>query len=416
MIQVHVYVRHSARCEHKKNAYWKQCKCRKHLFWHHEGQLFREGAKTRSWTQAQQRARAIELKHEQAELGKAPPRDEAVTVAAAVEQYLADKKSQKLRDVTITKLETVFRKQMVSWCDGNGVHFLLEFTLPKLQQWRSSWADGPLAAKKKQERVKGFFHFCHANGWITTNPTAGLSRIKITQKPTDYFRQEEFGKIIDATYIYDSKCVDKPEMQNNATRLRTLTWLMRYSGLAIRDAITLERSRLDDHGRIFLYRAKTDTPVYLQLPTFVAKALREIPPGPKPNPRYFFWSGNGNPKSAVADWQRAFRKLFKLADIRHADCTPKRCFPHMFRDTFAVELLLAGVRMEDVSLYLGHKSIRTTEKHYAPFVKARQEKMVDELRGVWIRTGVERRRPAISPDKTDTTLQQLGRRGRHVSR
>jgi len=29
------------------------------------------------------------------------------------------------------------------------------------------------------------------------------------------------------------------------------------------------------------------------------------------------------------------------------------------------------------------------EKHYAPFVKARREKMVDELKGVWIKTGVE---------------------------
>src|SRR6266446_2738906 len=26
--------------------------------------------------------------------------------------------------------------------------------------------------------------------------------------------------------------------------------------------------------------------------------------------RYYFWSGNGLPKSAVADWQRSLRKLF----------------------------------------------------------------------------------------------------------
>lgn len=38
----------------------------------------------------------------------------------------------------------------------------------------------------------------------------------------------------------------------------------------------------------------------------------------------------------------------------------------------------------------GHKSIKTTEKHYAPFVKARQKSMVDEPRGVWIKTGVEK--------------------------
>jgi len=40
-------------------------------------------------------------------------------------------------------------------------------------------------------------------------------------------------------------------------------------------------------------------------------------------------------------------------------------------------------------LHLVHKSIKTMEKHQAPFVKARQEKMVDELKGLWIKTGVE---------------------------
>jgi site-specific recombinase XerD len=43
----------------------------------------------------------------------------------------------------------------------------------------------------------------------------------------------------------------------------------------------------------------------------------------------------------------------------------------MLRDTFAVELLLVGVPLHDVAMLLGHKSIKTTEKHYAPFVMAR---------------------------------------------
>ena len=81
----------------------------------------------------------------------------------------------------------------------------------------------------------------------------------------------------------------------------------------------------------------------MPLPPEVAEAVRTIPPGPKPNPRYFYWSGNGLPKSAVADWQRSYRRLFTLAKLEKPDGTAKRCFPHMFRDTFAVEMLLAGV-------------------------------------------------------------------------
>lgn len=101
------------------------------------------------------------------------------------------------------------------------------------------------------------------------------------------------------------------------------------------------------------------------------------------NPLYFFWSGNGLPKSAVADWQRSYRRLFELVGIKRADGSLKRCHPQMFRDTFAVEMLLAGVPLEQVSMLLGHKSIKVTEKHYAPWVRARQEQLELSVQRAW---------------------------------
>jgi len=43
-----------------------------------------------------------------------------------------------------------------------------------------------------------------------------------------------------------------------------------------------------------------------------------------------------------------------------------RAIRHRFRDTFAVELLLAGVPLDRVSIFLSYSSIRITERHYAP--------------------------------------------------
>ena len=112
-------------------------------------------------------------------------------------------------------------------------------------------------------------------------------------------------------------------------RLRVMTWLMRWSGLRIRDAVTLEKSRLHDDS-LFLYQAKTGTPVYVPLPPNVVTALKELPNGPRPNPRYYFWSGNGDPKSAVANWQRAYRRLFEIAAIQkpvdHLNAAIRICF------------------------------------------------------------------------------------------
>lgn len=112
---------------------------------------------------------------------------------------------------------------------------------------------------------------------------------------------------------------------------------MRWSGLSIFDAVTLERSRLEKN-RLFLYHQKTKVPVYVPLPPDVAALLHALPSA---NPRYFFWSGNGDPHTGKKGWQRSLRSLFLKLNLKSDDGQPKRCHPHMFRDTFAVELLLA---------------------------------------------------------------------------
>jgi integrase len=92
--------------------------------------------------------------------------------------------------------------------------------------------------------------------------------------------------------------------------------------------------------------------------------------------RYFFWTGESKPKSCVGDWQRSLRRLFKLAAVPDGHA-------HRFRDTFAVELLLAGVPLERVSVLLGHQSVKVTEKHYTPWVRARQEQLEQDVRRTW---------------------------------
>ena len=90
---------------------------------------------------------------------------------------------------------------------------------------------------------------------------------------------------------------------------------------------------------------------------------------------HFFWTGNGLRKSAVADWQRALRKLFTLAGVTGN--------PHMFRHTFATDLLSKGIPIEDVSVLLGHKSIRITEAYYSHWVRARRERLEERVRELW---------------------------------
>jgi integrase len=406
-----VFTRHSTSCRFSRDRACRRCNCPKWVGGQVNGYYFRQSAKTRQWAEAEQ----VRVKLEEALIkglppfgtavaaGSAPPiptpadpppasRTEVpepripkprprVTVAQAVEAYLADAVSRSVETSTLKKLETIFRKQFLVWTRVAGIEYLDELELDTLLNFRNTWEDGPLAKQKKQSRVIGFFWACVRRRYLTENPAIGLGKIKVVQIPTDYFPPDEFERIIAATYIRRG---DRGggDVKANQTRLRTMTLLMRWSGLRIRDAVTLERHRLNGDS-LLLYQAKTGTPVYVPLPPHVVEALENIPPGPKPNPRYFFWSGNGDPKSAVADWQRSYRRLFKSADIRTADGERKRCHPHMFRDTFAVEMLLAGVPIDQVSLLLGHASVKITEKSYAPFVKARQLQLQESVRNAW---------------------------------
>jgi len=158
----------------------------------------------------------------------------------------------------------------------------------------------------------------------------------------------------------------------NAWRIRALVLLLRHSGLRIGDAVTLERGRITG-DKLFLYTAKTGTPVYVPLPNFVLTALEVAP---KASERCFFWSGESNIASATGDWQRTLKGVFKEAKIPDG-------YAHRFRDTFAVGLLQAGVPMERVSVLLGHSSIKVTERHYSPWVRARQEQLEADVRLTW---------------------------------
>jgi integrase len=377
-----VYTRHHPDCAKKDDSTYRRCRCPKWLDGTLPGRTgrFRTSAKTKSWEQAELLARKYEnsaLSGEDLKPAKMP------TVKEAVGIFLADAEARGLAPATLQKLRGIFQVQLVGFAEESGVTFLREFNSRNLTEWRQTWKkEKELARKKKFERVIGFFWYCVRQGWLRENPTATMGRVIAKHMPTDYFTADEYKRIIGATYRLGEYAERSWAPEKRGIRIRALTELMRWSGLRIRDAVTLECGRLIDN-KLMLYQAKTGTPVFVPLPPHVADLLRSIPAGLKPNPNYFFWSGNGLPKTFVANWQRAYRRLFKVADLCKPDGAPKRCHCHMFRDTFAVEMLLAGVPIDQVSILLGHASVRVTEKRYSPWVRARQDQLEKSVQSAW---------------------------------
>ena len=243
-----VYTRHSQDCKHVNDKLWHRCHCPKWIWGSHQGEFVRTSARTRLWDEAER------LRHRMESPDTAPPEPESlpptaplpaavallptpttppfglaqkprVRIEAAVEAYLADAISRELAAATISKLETIFRKQFLVWCGIAGLEYIDQIDLDALLNFRNTWKDGRLAKQKKQSRLIGFFWACVRRDYIVKNPSMGLGKIKVVQIPTDYFPRDEFKAIIDATYRYGDPRGGGIPVEHTRTRLRTLTLL-----------------------------------------------------------------------------------------------------------------------------------------------------------------------------------------------
>jgi integrase len=359
-----IYRRHIKTCAHRSEGRkYRRCHC---PIWA-DGFIGREEIRktldTRIWEEAQDIIRQWEAE------GSRPPESEPIIIAEACQEFLRDAEARQLRPPTLYKYRLLFR-QMEAFAHDQGLRFLRELDLAMLRKFRASWSNHNLSALKKLECLRAFFRLAHESKWIDENPAKHIANPKITDRPTMPFTREEMIRILAACDRYPDNYGRTGHA--NARRLRAFVLLLRYSGMRIGDTATLERERVIG-GKLLLYTAKTGTPVYCPLPDFVAQALEAAP---RSSERHFFWTGESKPKSTVGDWQRSLSKLFRLAGVPKAHA-------HRFRDTFAVELLLAGVPLERVSMLLGHQSVRITERHYAPWVHARQAQLEADVKRAW---------------------------------
>jgi integrase/recombinase XerD len=292
-----------------------------------------------------------------------------ITIERAKEDFLADAEARNLKDKTIYKYRLLFR-QLEAFAQAEGIRFLKELDTPTLRTFRASWKDSSLAALKRLERLRAFLRYAQENGWVKDNSAAKISNPKVTMRPSLPFSHDEMIRILAAA----AKNIEEVQGhgKDNACRLRALVLLLRYSGLRIGHGVSCSVDWLAE-GKLRLYTQKTGTHVHCPLPGFVVKELTAIP---KMSERFWFWTGNGKPETAVADWQGRLQKLFQEAKRPEGHA-------HRFRDTFAVELLLASVPLECVSILLGHSSVKITEKHCSPWIRERQEQAEADVRCTW---------------------------------
>jgi len=369
-----IFVRHSPGCKYAGYEFEKRCRCRKHLRWSQDRKQLRVSAHTRSWAEAENKNREIEDQL----AGRVPAvkSEEAQrNIQASIDIFLQDKKNQGVTDGVIGKY-TRELDRLREYCEANRVFTVQGITRELLTGFCATWPElypSTYTRAKVRERVRSFLRYCYEAQWIPRIPA--LAKIKVEEPPTLPLTAAEYNRLLDAIY-------GTIEGKDRQAKVHALIQLMRYSGLAIRDALTLKRSELQHDKQKRLYRIvtarqKTGTHVSVPIPPNVAEELLTVLNG---NSEYVFWSGKGEEESVTKNWAKYYiAPLFRAAKIRNEG----HMMSHRLRDTFAVDLLEKGVPLEEVSKLLGHESIKTTEKHYSKWMKGRQDGLDNLVTDAW---------------------------------
>ncbi|MEN6532143.1 MAG: tyrosine-type recombinase/integrase [Bryobacteraceae bacterium] len=320
-----------------------------------DGVRITQSLRTRDWNKALRWITDIEQGRTGPVLADAP----SPSIAKAVAAFLRDVESRNLAGNTITNYEQTFSKLTEKLGSQRTVQSIQPETI---EAYRSSLTMKASTWKKELTQLRTFFEWCLDHGWTQNNPAKKVRMPIISDVPTLPYTKDELSKLLSACdVIYSHDTAETPFIRQRA---RAILYTLLYSGLRIGDVTVLQRSALEKTNHLVLRVMKTGVPLKVLLHPDAADALRGLPTCGG-NPTYFFWSGNGDAISCTKCLRRTVYRLGAIAKV-HAH-------PHRFRDTFAVELLTRGADIRTVQHLLGHKSVRTTETHYAHFVEAHQK-------------------------------------------
>lgn len=372
--RVTVYSRHRSDCKRREETN-NSCMCPKWARYFRKGKLTRICLDTCDEETADTKAAEITIALKAANEGKpAPERAQGKLLEDAIKEFLTTKEQSGVTQKHIAKLKFEMGT-FQTFAHGLGLVMLAEVGTEHALAYRNQLEGAQNTRAKKIFRLVGFFSFCVEMGWVARNPVRARSVL------LKYSDQQTPRALDDAQFTALLAAVPKVNGRTTAeqrSKLRALVLLMRWTGLAIRDAVFIERARFAENGvswKMQLRRAKTGHNVYCRIRTEV---MAEILAGANPEGRYLFvdevpTSEKGR-DGVVQAWGLLFRKLGEVAQLKDSNRLPYRFTSHALRHSFVLWCLNAGMPTEDVAALIGD-SVEIVARHYSEWIAARQERL-----------------------------------------
>ncbi len=366
------YRRHAKGCPVASRSEMGKCECPIWCYGRIDGRMMRLSCGTRS----QDRAAVVmnRLLHPAkadapgSEVADRANEGEDITLARAAKSFLESRRMRGAKEWTLADY-TRMLQPFTEYCESYGATALKSVASEHIVGFMQAQKWKPRTKFNRVVLLRSFFRFAMAMEWIVRDP-AIKERVPSPKTPRHHARQpftrDQITKILEA--------VDQvSEIERKQTR--ALILLLLYSGVRISDATFLKRESVDlDTGLLQFRVIKTgrqNPPIELH-PSAV-QALKALPVLDGP---YFFINAKEAAKGQMLAVQTMRRRIVEpvlaLAGVKGS--------PHVFRDTFAINLLHAGVDIFTVSQLLGHSNVKMTQQHDLNFIPGYVERISEATR------------------------------------
>jgi integrase/recombinase XerD len=215
-------------------------------------------------------------------------------------------------------------------------------------------------AARRLVTLRQFFDFCLEKGFLSENPTPGVSVIGLIHKSPRFLSDDE------------ARCVMAQPDTTKPTGIRdkAMMELMYAAGLHVSEVCKLCVSDIQTKERSLHVRSarrQRTIPVGQQTVELLESYLRRGRPQlvhDDLDAPYLFLNKRGSQINRIQVWQRV-REYGRKAGLSES------LTPHVLRHSFAARLIDGGANMRTAQLLLGHSHISTTELLYTPVLEER---------------------------------------------
>lgn len=206
---------------------------------------------------------------------------------------------------------------------------------------------------RKVSSLRAFYRFLERNAVVTTNPFAGVQLKKAGQHLPRYFYEKELNKLFDVV-MADTSLL--------GLRNRLLLEILYGTGARVSEAAGLTLGMLDQVARVITITGKGNKTHIVPYGQYAADALASYLRDARPQllakspvmHDKLFVNQRGQALTA-SGIEYILKQLAKKAGLT------QMISAHMFRHTYATDMLNNGADLRTVQQLLGHSSLSTTQ-------------------------------------------------------